>query len=80
MSTWTYVWARFFVRTGTPDDIVEKLAASFRGAMTSEEGWAFQAKNPGRPLMLGPREMGEFHLRGYQRFKRVAEAAGIQPQ
>lgn len=73
----TYVWASFFVRTGTPDDVTEKLASAFRQAMLSEEGKAFQAKTPGTPLMLGPKEMGEFHLREYERFKRVAEAAGI---
>lgn len=76
----TYVWASFFVRSETPDDITEKLAAAFRKALLSEEGKAFQATSPGTPLMLGPKEMGEFHRREYERFKRVADAAGIKPE
>lgn len=76
----TYVWASFFVRSETPDDVTEKLAAAFRKAMLSDEGKAFQATTPGTPLMLGPKEMGEFHRREYERFKRVADAAGIKPE
>lgn len=48
--------------------------------MLSDEGKAFQATTPGTPLMLGPKEMGEFHRREYERFKRVADAAGIKPE
>jgi len=76
----TYVWASFYVRAETPDDVVDKLADAVRRAMNSDEGKAYQASLPALPLMLGPKEMGEFHVREYQRFKRVAEAAGIVPQ
>ena len=76
----TYVWASFYVRAETPDDVVDKLADAVRRAMNSDEGKAYQASLPALPLMLGPKEMGEFHLREYQRFKRVADAAGIVPQ
>ena len=76
----TYVWASFYVRAETPDAIVEKLAEAMKKAMVSEEGKAYQARTPGQPLMLGPKEMREFQVREYERFKRVAEAAGIKPQ
>lgn len=76
----TYVWASFFVRSETPDEVVEKLADAFRKALLSDEGKAYQAKTPGAPLMLGPKELGEFHVREYQRFKRVADAAGLKPE
>jgi tripartite-type tricarboxylate transporter receptor subunit TctC len=76
----TWVWSAFFVRADTPDEIVDKLAAAVHKAMTSEEGRAYQATLPSAPLMMGPRELGEFQLREYKRFKRVAELAGIAPE
>jgi tripartite-type tricarboxylate transporter receptor subunit TctC len=76
----TWVWSAFFVRAETPTEIVDKLAAAVHKAMTSEEGRAYQATLPSAPLMMGPRELGEFQLREYQRFKRVAELAGISPE
>jgi tripartite-type tricarboxylate transporter receptor subunit TctC len=76
----TWVWSAFFVRAETPDDVVDKLAAAVNKAMTSEAGRAYQATLPSAPLMMGPKELGEFQLREYQRFKRVAELAGIHAE
>jgi tripartite-type tricarboxylate transporter receptor subunit TctC len=76
----TSVWSAFFVRADTPDDIVNKLADAMQKAMTSEAGRAYQATLPSAPLTMGPKALGEFQLREYQRFKRVAELAGIQPE
>jgi tripartite-type tricarboxylate transporter receptor subunit TctC len=76
----TRVWSAFFVRAETPTEIVDKLAAALHKAMTSEEGRAYQATLPSAPLMMGPKELREFQLREYQRFKRVAELAGISPE
>lgn len=76
----TYVWASFYVRADTPDDIVEKLADTMNKVFDSEEGKAYQARTPGNPLRLGPKEMYEFQVREYERFKRVADAAGIKPE
>jgi tripartite-type tricarboxylate transporter receptor subunit TctC len=76
----TYVWSAFFMRADTPDDIVEKLAGAFQKAMNSEAGKAFQATQPSQPLMMGPKELGDFQRREYERFKKVADAAGIKPE
>lgn len=76
----SYVWASLFVLSNTPDAIVEKLSDAFNKALTSPEGRAYQSSRPGTPLVLKAAEMGEFHRKEYERFKRVAEAAGIQPQ
>ena len=76
----TGVWSAFFVRAETPDDIVEKLAAALHKSMTSEAGRAYQASLPSTGLLMGPKELGEFQLREYQRFKKVAESAGIKPE
>ena len=31
-------------------------------------------------MSMGPKALGEFQLREYQRFKRVADTAGIKPE
>ena len=76
----TYVFASLYVRSETPDDITNKLADSVRAAMLSPEGKAYQALNAGGPMMLHTKEMGDFQRKEYERFKKVAEAAGIQPK
>jgi tripartite-type tricarboxylate transporter receptor subunit TctC len=76
----SYVWASLFVLAGTPDAVVDKLSDTFNKALTSPEGRKYQGSRPGTPLVLKAKEMGEFHRREFERFKKVAEAAGIQPQ
>jgi tripartite-type tricarboxylate transporter receptor subunit TctC len=76
----TYVWAGFFVRAETSDDIVNRLADGIRVAMNSPEGKAYQAANTTEPLMLGPKDFLTYQQREYERFKKVAEQAGIQPK
>lgn len=76
----SYVWASLFARSEVPDAVVKKLADAFAKALVSPEGKAYQASRPGQVLMLSMKEMGDFHRREFERFKRVAEQAGIQPQ
>ena len=76
----TSVWSAFFMRAETPDDVVEKLAAAIQKIMTSDVGKAYHASLPSQPMSMGPKALGEFQLREYQRFKRVADTAGIKPE
>jgi tripartite-type tricarboxylate transporter receptor subunit TctC len=76
----TYTWAGFFVRSETPDDITAKLAEAIRVAMNSPEGKAYQAANTTTPLMLGSKEFGDYQRREIDRFRKVAEQAGLQPK
>ena len=76
----TSVWSAFFMRAETPDDVVEKLAATIQKVMTSDAGRAYHASLPSHAMNMGPKALGEFQLREYQRFKRVADAAGIHPE
>jgi len=76
----TAVWSAFFLRADTPDDVVEKLAAAIEKIMNSDAGKAYHASLPSQPMRMGPKALGEFQLREYQRFKRVADAAGIHPE
>ena len=76
----TAVWSAFFLRAETPDDVVEKLAAAIQKVMTSEAGKAYHASLPSQPMMMGPKALGDFQLREFQRFKKVADTAGIHPE
>lgn len=76
----TYTWAGFFVRSETPDDITVKLAEAIRVAMNSPEGKAYQAANTTIPLMLSLNEMGDYQRREIDRFRKVADQAGLQPK
>jgi len=76
----TSVWSAFFMRAETPDDVVEKLAGAIQKIMTSDAGKAYHGSLPSQPMMMGPKALGEFQLREYQRFKRVADTAGIHPE
>ena len=76
----TAVWSAFFVRAETPDDVVEKLAAAMQKIMTSDVGKAYHASLPASAMMMGPKALGDFQRREFERFKRVADAAGIKPE
>jgi tripartite-type tricarboxylate transporter receptor subunit TctC len=76
----SYVWASFFIRAETPDDITQKLYEGFKKVMASPEGRAYQASQPAMLMDLGPAELRAFVVGELERFKRVAQAAGIQPR
>ncbi|MBL8349806.1 MAG: tripartite tricarboxylate transporter substrate binding protein [Burkholderiaceae bacterium] len=76
----TWVWSAFFLRAETPDEVVDKLAAAMQKIMTSDAGKAYHASLPSSPMAMGPKELGAFQLKEYQRFKQVADAAGIRPE
>ncbi len=76
----TSVWSAFFVRADTPTDVVEKLAAAMFKIFQSDAGKAYHASLPSSAMMMGPKELGEFQLKEYTRFKRVADLAGIKPE
>jgi tripartite-type tricarboxylate transporter receptor subunit TctC len=69
-----------FARAETPDDVTNKLADAVRAALLSPEGKVYQSANAGAPMMLHTKELGEFQRKEFERFKKVAEAAGIQPK
>lgn len=76
----TYVWSSFFVRAETPDDVTNKLYEGFRKVMASPEARAYQATLPAMLMDLGPPEMRAFVSAEYERFKRIAHSAGIEPR
>jgi tripartite-type tricarboxylate transporter receptor subunit TctC len=76
----SYVFASLYTDGRVPDDITNKLADTVRAAMLSPEGKTFLNSMTGNPMMMHTKELGDFQRREYERFKKVADAAGIQPK
>lgn len=77
----TYVWSSMFVRTETPPEVTEKLADAMMEILVSDAANTYRKKQGGTtPLVLKTDEMRAFQKREYERFKKVAETAGIKKQ
>lgn len=76
----TYVWSSIFVRSGTPDPVAQMLADAFAKVLKSPSVVARNAGRPGVPLDLARDDLRSFQRREYERFKKVAAAAGITPR
>lgn len=76
----SYTWSSIFVRAETPDAIVNKLYEGFKAVMASPEGRAFQVGRPTVEVSMTPREMQGFVVSEYERFRKIALTAGIQPR
>lgn len=76
----SYTWSSIFVRAETPEAIVNKLYEGFKAVMASPEGRAFQVGRPTVEVSMTPREMQGFVVSEYERFRKIALAAGIQPR
>ena len=76
----SYTWSSIMVRSETPEPIVNKLYEGFKAAMASPEGRAFQAARPTVEVNFTPKEFHAFVLSEHERFRRIAQAAGITPR
>lgn len=77
----TYVWSSLYVRSETPVEVVDKLADAMMELLVSEQAIAYRKRQGGTtPLLLKTKEMRDFQMREYERFKKAADAAGIQKQ
>lgn len=76
----TYSWTSFYVRTGTPDAVVDRLAAVIAKAHTTEGAQALVDKSGGELMPYPPAQMQRFHLAEIERFRKIAQTAGIKPQ
>lgn len=75
----SYVWSSFSMKAGTPADKMKELAAAISAAQATDAAKAYQTRRAGTFLTKSLGELGEFQRSEYQRFKRVAEKANIQP-
>ncbi len=76
----SYSWSSIFVRSETPDPIVNKLHDGFKAAMASPEGRAYQATRTAIIVNYTPQEIRKFVTADAERFRKIAQAAGIKPR
>ena len=76
----SWVWTAFYVRAETSDEVTGKLADLMQQVLVSDKAKAYHATVTSEVMALRPDEMRRFQLSEYERFRRVAEAAGVKPQ
>jgi tripartite-type tricarboxylate transporter receptor subunit TctC len=76
----SYAWSSIFVRSETPDAIVDKLHGAFKTAMESPEGRAYQASRTSLIVSYTPRDISAFVAADAARYRKIAQAAGIKPR
>ena len=73
-------WYALFAPKGTPQDIVDKMAAEVRKALDSDnlkEAW--KKNGSSTPAMMGP-DLGKFVSSEVARWRDVVQKAGIKPE
>ena len=75
-----YSWNSFYVRAQTPDDVTAKLSEGLKKAMATPEGKDLMKKSGMEFVPLSPADMQRFTREELERFRRIAKAAGIQPE
>ena len=75
-----YSWTSMYIRTETPDAVTAKLVDAMQKILATPGANEFIAKIGSEPMALGPADMRKFQLSESERFRRIAEAAGIKPE
>lgn len=75
-----YSCTSLYIRAETPDDITTKLADALQKALASNEAREFARDAGGELMPHAPAAMERYQRDEYERFRRIAVAAGIKPQ
>jgi tripartite-type tricarboxylate transporter receptor subunit TctC len=75
-----YTWTSLLVRSETPEAATAKLVESVQKILAAPAAREFVARIGSEPLAFGPAEMRKFQLSETERFRRIADGAGIKPQ
>lgn len=75
-----YSWNSFYVRAQTPDDVTARLSEALKTVMTGSDGKELMKKVGMEFVPLSAAEMQRFTREELDRFRRIAKAAGIQPE
>ena len=76
----TYSWTSFYVRAETPDDITARLADVLQKVLASGEARDYIKSVNAELMPFPPAAMRKYHRDELERFRRIAEVAGIKPQ
>lgn len=75
-----YAWNAFYVRAQTPDDITATLSDALKKIMATAEGKELMHRSGMEFVALPAPEMQRFARDELARYRRIAKAAGIQPE
>lgn len=75
-----YSWVSFYMRMGTPDDVMAKLVGAVAKAHTTDGARSLVTKSGGELMPYPPEKMLRFHLDEIARFRKIAEDANIKPE
>ncbi|MBH1962897.1 MAG: tripartite tricarboxylate transporter substrate binding protein [Comamonadaceae bacterium] len=75
-----YSWVGLFVRRETPVQLTERMTEALQQILKTPDAQKFADSISGELMPLRPAEMRQFVTAEYERFRKVAAAAGIVPQ
>ena len=75
-----YTWTSMYIRSDTPDAISAKLVDTMQKILATPSAKEFTAKIGSDLMALPPAEMRKFQISETERFKRIADGAGIKPE
>ena len=75
-----YTWTSLVVRSETPAAVTARLVDAVSKILATQGAKDFTARIGSEQLLLGPAEMRRFQLSETERFRRIADGAGIRPQ
>jgi tripartite-type tricarboxylate transporter receptor subunit TctC len=75
-----YTWTSLVVRSETPEPVAARLVQAINRILASPAAREFTAKIGSEQLLLGPAEMRKFQQGEIERYRRIADGAGIKPQ
>ncbi|MES2536952.1 MAG: tripartite tricarboxylate transporter substrate binding protein [Pseudomonadota bacterium] len=74
-----YTWTSLYIRSETPDAVTARLVDTMQKILASASGKEFIAKIGSDSMALPPAEMRKFQNSETERFRRIADGAGIKP-
>ena len=75
-----YTWTSLYMRAETPDAVAAKLVDAMQKILVTPSAREFVAKIGSDPMAFPPAEMRKFQISETERFRRIADGAGIKPQ
>jgi tripartite-type tricarboxylate transporter receptor subunit TctC len=75
-----YTWTSMYVRSETPNAVTARLVDAMQQILTTPAAKEFISKIGSEPMALNPLEMRKFQSTEIDRFRLIAEKAGIKPE
>ena len=69
-----------YIRSETPEAVTAKLVDTMQKILATPAAREFIAKIGSDPMALPPADMRKFQISETERFKRIADGAGIKPE